>query len=83
MPDNMTFEQARQRAEELRAEIMRNNHLYYDLDQPVLEDDMYDALTRELRAIEAMYPQLVTEDMSLPSTVWTSLLMLLIRRITA
>ena len=62
MPDNMTFEQARQRAEELRAEIMRNNHLYYDLDQPVLEDDMYDALTRELRAIEAMYPQLATED---------------------
>ena len=47
------FEQSRKRAEYLRAEIERNNHLYYDLDAPVLEDDMYDALTRELREIEA------------------------------
>ena len=42
MSDNMTFEQARERAGYLRAEIARNNHLYYDLDAPVLEDDFYD-----------------------------------------
>ena len=58
----MDFEECKRRAEFLRAEIARNNHLYYDLDQPVLEDDMYDALTRELRLIESRFPQLATED---------------------
>lgn len=56
----MEFEQARKRAEELRAVIEKNNRLYYDQDAPELEDFEYDALTRELKAIEAAYPQLVT-----------------------
>ncbi|MBE6760183.1 MAG: NAD-dependent DNA ligase LigA [Ruminococcaceae bacterium] len=56
------FETARERAKWLREEIERNNRLYYDLDSPVLEDSEYDALTRELRAIEAEYPQLATAD---------------------
>lgn len=56
----MDFEQAKKRAEELRAIIERNNRLYYDQDAPELEDFEYDALNRELKGIEAAYPALVT-----------------------
>lgn len=56
----MELEQARRRAEELRVIIEKNNRLYYDQDAPELEDFEYDALNRELKAIEAEYPQLVT-----------------------
>ena len=56
----MELEQARKRAEELRVIIEKNNRLYYDQDAPELEDFEYDALTRELKAIEKEYPELVT-----------------------
>ena len=58
----MELNEARKRAEELRAIIEKNNRLYYDQDAPELEDFEYDALTRELKAIEAAYPQLVTPE---------------------
>lgn len=58
----MEREQARRRAEELRAVIEKNNRLYYDQDAPELEDFEYDALTRELKAIEAEFPDLITPD---------------------
>ncbi len=58
----MELEQAKKRAEELRAIIEYNNRLYYDQDAPELEDFQYDALTRELRELEAAYPELVTPD---------------------
>ena len=48
----MELEQARKRAEELRVIIEKNNRLYYDQDAPELEDFEYDAMTRELKAIE-------------------------------
>ena len=56
----MELEQARKRAEELRVIIEKNNRLYYDQDAPELEDFEYDALNRELKQIEAEYPELVT-----------------------
>ncbi len=56
----MELEQAQKRVKELRAIIEYNNHLYYDQDAPELEDYQYDALTRELRQLEADFPQLVT-----------------------
>ena len=49
----MELEQARKRAEELRVIIERNNRLYYDHDAPELEDFEYDALTRELKALNS------------------------------
>ncbi len=52
----MELEQARKRVEELRAVIEKNNRLYYDQDAPELEDFEYDALTRELRAGNAISP---------------------------
>lgn len=56
----MELEQARKRAEELRVIIEKNNRLYYDQDAPELEDFEYDALNRELKQIEAEYPELIT-----------------------
>ena len=56
----MELEQAKKRVEELRTVIEKNNRLYYDQDAPELEDFEYDALTRELKELEAQFPQLVT-----------------------
>ncbi len=58
----MEREQAQRRMRELRAVIERNNRLYYEQDAPELEDFEYDALNRELKALEAEYPDLVTPD---------------------
>ncbi len=51
-----------QRAAELRDEIAAHDHRYYVLDDPVVGDDEYDALMRELREIEDANPDLVTPD---------------------
>lgn len=58
----MQLEQARKRVKELREVIERNNRLYYMENNPELEDFEYDALTRELKALEKEYPELVTPD---------------------
>ena len=50
------------RAAELREAIERANHEYYALDAPVLSDQEYDRLFRELREIEAAHPELRTPD---------------------
>jgi DNA ligase (NAD+) len=55
-------EAARQRIAELRAEIAAHNRRYYELDQPAVSDAEYDELMRELRALEAAFPDLVTPD---------------------
>lgn len=54
----MELKEAEKRAAELRAVIEKHNHNYYDLDNPTIEDDEYDALMRELRGIEQQYPEL-------------------------
>jgi DNA ligase (NAD+) len=51
-----------ERAEQLRAQIRHANYLYYVEDAPELSDAAYDALLRELRALEETYPELVTAD---------------------
>ena len=51
-----------QRAEELRAELRRHEHLYYVLDAPEIADAAYDALMNELKRIEAAHPELLTPD---------------------
>ena len=50
------------RAAELRREIERHNRRYYQLDDPQIGDDAYDALLDELRALEAEDPELRTPD---------------------
>ncbi|HEX7244036.1 MAG TPA: NAD-dependent DNA ligase LigA [Solirubrobacterales bacterium] len=46
----------------LRRELAEHNRRYYVLDDPVVDDDAYDALLDELRAIEAENPELRTPD---------------------
>jgi len=65
----LELEQAKKRVEELRAVIEKNNRLYYDQDAPELEDFEYDALTRELKELEAQFPQLVTASSPTPRSV--------------
>jgi DNA ligase (NAD+) len=50
------------RAASLRRTIEGHNESYYVLDSPTIPDAEYDALFRELEAIEARYPALVTPD---------------------
>ena len=58
----MDFEEAKQRVAALQEQIDYHSHRYYDLDDPEIEDSEFDALTRELRKLEAEYPQLITAD---------------------
>lgn len=53
---------AAQRATALRAQLLDHSYRYYVLSQPVISDAEYDALTRELREIEAAHPDLITPD---------------------
>jgi DNA ligase (NAD+) len=53
---------AAERARALRDEIARHDRLYHELDAPEISDADYDALLRELRALEARHPELVTPD---------------------
>jgi DNA ligase (NAD+) len=46
----------------LRERIRAADHAYYVLDQPLLSDAEYDQLVRELQALEAEHPELVTPD---------------------
>jgi len=53
---------ARARARELRRVIAEHNRRYYEEDAPTISDADYDQLFRELTALEADYPALVTAD---------------------
>ncbi|MDX2061970.1 MAG: NAD-dependent DNA ligase LigA [Bacteroidia bacterium] len=50
------------RAQWLRHELHRHNHLYYTLAQPEISDAEFDGLLRELQALEQQYPELRTDD---------------------
>ena len=52
----------RRKIEELRQAIDRHNYQYYILDAPEISDAEFDKLMRELRALEAQFPDLVTPD---------------------
>lgn len=48
--------------ETLREQLRHHNHRYYVLDDPEIPDAEYDRLFRELQALEAAHPELVTPD---------------------
>jgi DNA ligase (NAD+) len=50
------------RLDALRKSIEKHNYDYFVLDQPTATDAEYDALVRELRAIEAEHPELITPE---------------------
>jgi DNA ligase (NAD+) len=53
---------ARRAAERLRDEIRHHEYQYYVQDQPEISDAEYDALMRQLQALEQEYPDLLTPD---------------------
>jgi DNA ligase (NAD+) len=50
------------RARELREEIEQHNYNYYVLDDPTVSDAQYDRLLKELKEIEAEYPEMISAD---------------------
>lgn len=62
MTERQDLEKDRARAAELREALRYHNYRYHVLDSPVVSDAEYDALLRELEAIEARRPELVTAD---------------------
>jgi DNA ligase (NAD+) len=50
------YKYARQRIADLRAEIARHDALYFQKAKPEITDAAYDALKRELHALERVYP---------------------------
>ncbi|RMD69740.1 MAG: NAD-dependent DNA ligase LigA [Gammaproteobacteria bacterium] len=55
-------ESVKQRVKVLRDLINYHNYLYYVLNQPEISDEEYDSLMRELKRLEAQYPELITPD---------------------
>jgi len=49
-------------AAELRRQLAHHDYRYYVLDDPQVPDAEYDRLMRELRALEAAHPELITPD---------------------
>ena len=53
----MTKEEAKKRIEELRKEIEYHNFRYYVLDSPIITDEEYDKLFKELVELEEEFPE--------------------------
>ncbi len=52
----------RQKVEQLRQQVQKAGYAYYVLDNPIMEDAVYDRLYRQLQDIETEYPELITPD---------------------
>ena len=61
-PTHAEAAQAAERVARLRADIAHHDQRYYLLDDPEITDAEYDALMRELQALEASHPELATAD---------------------
>ena len=57
-----SLDDARQKVEELRSEIRKHDYHYYVLDNPLIADQEYDSLMRELESLEREFPELITPD---------------------
>ena len=57
-----SLDEARQKVEELRSEIRKHDYHYYVLDNPLIADQEYDSLMRELESLEREFPELITPD---------------------
>ena len=52
----------RQKVEQLRQQLQKAGYAYYVLDNPIMEDTVYDRLYRQLQDLETEYPELITPD---------------------
>lgn len=57
-----SLSEARQRVETLRSEIRKHDYHYYVLDDPLITDQEYDSLVRELERLEREFPELISPD---------------------
>jgi DNA ligase (NAD+) len=57
-----TLADVKTRIPELRQLLQKASYAYYVLDNPIMEDTVYDRLYRELQDLEAKYPELITPD---------------------
>jgi DNA ligase (NAD+) len=62
MNESIKIEEAKQRVEELTAELNQFSHEYYVLDAPTVSDAEYDKLYHELKDLESKFPELVQAD---------------------
>ena len=51
-----------QRVQQLRQKLHEASYAYYVLDNPIMEDAVYDRLYRELQELETQYPELISPD---------------------
>lgn len=58
----MDFDACRMEAQKLRRELTEHSYRYHVLDDPVIDDQTYDMMLRQLIDIEAQYPELLSED---------------------
>ncbi len=56
------MDQLSSKVEALRQSIRRHEHCYYVLNRPEISDYDFDALLRELEALEKAHPELITPD---------------------
>jgi DNA ligase (NAD+) len=54
--------QIQQKVEQLRQQLQKASYAYYVLDNPIMEDTVYDRLYRELEELETQYPELISPD---------------------
>lgn len=54
--------EVKSKVKQLRQLINEHNYRYYILNEPQIPDVEYDKLMRELQALEAQYPELITSD---------------------
>ena len=62
LPEAIAASGAPTRLTELRKLLNRASYSYYVLDDPFMEDEIYDRLYRELQDLEARFPEFVTPD---------------------
>lgn len=55
----MTNDELRARYIKLQAELAQHNRAYHEEDNPIIPDDEYDALARQIRDLEAQHPVLL------------------------
>ena len=60
--NSLTFFKAKQRIDDLKAQIIYHNEAYYKNDAPEISDFEYDELFRELVRLETQFPELATTD---------------------
>ena len=56
------MEDIKKQIDDLKKKILYHNDLYYNQDNPEIEDAQYDELMRQLKKLEAENPELITKD---------------------